>query len=187
MINEPCSLVNDLLSPSEVVEVYQLQGFELMMGKLPFMSTNDQINPFLSIIIVEHGEKLLNMGQDLSLVIDFDCVFLPDCVWRCLGLFLWDPMAPRVGRAKDYVVRKTRETLDVEEATTHYQNLIPPITKEAMHPLEDKVKLVQSYQEDAGVYEKVGEIVPDLGYTRNRDIKFHHIVELYWHAKTMVA
>jgi hypothetical protein len=37
------------------------------------------------------------------------------------------------------------------------------------------------------VYEQVGEIVPDLGYTRNRDIKFHRIVELYWHAKTMVA
>ena len=26
--NEPSSLINDLLSPSEVVEVYQLQGFE---------------------------------------------------------------------------------------------------------------------------------------------------------------
>ena len=29
------------------------------------------------------------------------------------------------------------------------------------------------------MYEKVGEIVPDLGYTRNRDIKFHRIMELY--------
>ena len=115
------------------------------MGKLPFMSTSDHIVPFLTIIIVEHGEKLLNMGRDPSLVIDFDCVFLPDCVWRCLGLFLWDPMAPRAGRAKDYVARNTKATLAMEKVATHYHNFLPPITNEAMHPLEDKVKLVRAY------------------------------------------
>jgi hypothetical protein len=96
-------------------------------------------------------------------------------------------MAPRAGLAKDYVIRKIGATLAAEEAMTHYQNFVPPITKEAMHPLEDKVKLVRAYQEDAGVYDKVGEIVLDLGYTRNREIQFHRIVELYRHAKTMVA
>ena len=56
-----------------------------------------------------------------------------------------------------------------------------------MHQLEDEVMLNRSYQENVDMDEKVGEIVPDLGYTKNRDTKFHHTVELYWHAKTMVA
>jgi hypothetical protein len=33
----------------------------------------------------------------------------------------------------------------------------------------------------------VGEIFLDLGCTRNRDTKFHRTMELYRHAKTMVA
>jgi hypothetical protein len=33
----------------------------------------------------------------------------------------------------------------------------------------------------------VGEIFLDLAYTKNRDTKFHCTMDLYWHAKTMVA
>jgi hypothetical protein len=116
-----------------------------MMGKLPFMSINDQFGLVLAIILAECGEQWLNMSEDLSLVIAFDCVFLLDCVWRRLGPFLWAPMASHTSCAKDFVVRKNKAALVVEEAVVHYQCFIPLATKEAMQPLEDEVKLIQAY------------------------------------------
>jgi hypothetical protein len=110
-----------------------------MVGKIPFMSISDKFSLVLAIIIVDHGDKFLNIGEDSSLVIDFDCVFLPNCVWSCLGLFINDPMAPRAGRAKDFVVRKniaahakdfvvrkTRVNHAAKEEMTHYQSFVPP-------------------------------------------------------------
>jgi hypothetical protein len=120
------------------------RGVELMMGKLPSMSISDQFDHVLAIIIAECGEQWLNMSEDPSLLISFDCVFLLDCVWRQLGLFLWAPMASQTGCAKAFVVRKNKATLVVEEAVAHYQCFVPLATKEAMQPLEDEVKLIQS-------------------------------------------
>jgi hypothetical protein len=59
-----------------------------MMENVPFMSISDQFGPVMAIIIVECGKQWLNMGGDLSMVIVSDYVFLSNCVWRCLGLFL---------------------------------------------------------------------------------------------------
>jgi hypothetical protein len=53
-----------------------------------------------------------------------------------------------------------------------------------MQTLEEEVKLIRAYWEDEVMDEKVGEITPDLGCSKNRGIKFHQTVELYWNTKT---
>jgi hypothetical protein len=56
-----------------------------------------------------------------------------------------------------------------------------------MDSIEEDVRIVHVYREDAEVDEEVGGIVPDLGCTRNKDAKFNRTVELYWHVKIVVA
>jgi hypothetical protein len=46
---------------------------------------------------------------------------------------------------------------------------------------------MHAYTKDDEVDKQVGDIVPDLGCTRNRATKFHRTLELYWHVKTMVS
>jgi hypothetical protein len=48
-----------------------------------------------------------------------------------------------------------------------------------MHPLEEYVKIIRAYHGDEDVDKQVGDIVPDLGCTQNRDTKFHKMLELY--------
>jgi hypothetical protein len=58
----------------------------MMMSMLPLMTTIDLFGLVLAFIIVEHGEKLLNMGKDLSWVA---IVSLSERVWKDLDLCLW--------------------------------------------------------------------------------------------------
>jgi len=48
-----------------------------------------------------------------------------------------------------------------------------------MPPLEDKMKLIKAYKEDEAMDQEVGDIIPDLGCTRNMDTKFYRTMELY--------
>jgi hypothetical protein len=96
-------------------------------------------------------------------------------------------MAPRKGCAMSSFGCNTRAALAAEAASAHYQHSVLSAAKEATSLVEEEVRLAHACREDDEVDEQVGDIVPDLGCTRNRDTKFHRTVELYWHVKTMVA
>jgi len=82
---------------------------------------------------------------------------------------------------------ETWEILVDEEATMNYQFDIDPCNKGTMQALEAEVRDRRSHIEDEAIVGQVGNITPHVGCTRNKDTKFHPIVELYWHAKTIVT
>jgi hypothetical protein len=53
--------------------------------------------------------------------------------------------------------------------------------------VEEEVQMVHEHREDTEVDEEVGDLVLDLGCTRNINTKFNRTIELYLHVKTMVA
>jgi hypothetical protein len=157
------------------------------MGMLPLMTIDDLFDLVLAYIMAEHGRILLNMGMDLPWFVNFFVVSHFERVWKEFYLCFWSPMAPQKGSVGTSTSRKMRADLTTEEATTHYQDSVSPAAKETVLALEEEVRLSEAYQDDNDVDEKVGEIIPDLDCSRNRDTKFHGIMELYWKAKTMVA
>lgn len=96
-------------------------------------------------------------------------------------------MAPRKCKAESASEKKTRVVTAAGELAVNYQFEVDPSDKEAMQALEAKVRARRAQIGDEAVDGQVGDIVPDLGCTRNRDTKFHCMMELYRHVKAMVA
>ena len=88
-----------------------------MMSMLPLMTTNDLFGLVLTFIIVEHGEKFLNMGKDLSWVV---VISLFERVWRDFDLCLSLPMSPWSSCVRNYVGHKNRMTLTMNNVVAHY-------------------------------------------------------------------
>jgi hypothetical protein len=157
----------------------------LNMIKFPFIALHVVRVPVLVIYIPVWEGKKVNMAWVLIPVSTLYLHLEPINDWK--AVYSSFSMAPRVSQAKTTHVYKTCVDLIVEEATTHYHNYVSPSTQETMHPIEGEVKIIRAYQDDEEIDRQVGDIILDLGCTRNRDTKFHHTIELYWHTKTMVS
>jgi hypothetical protein len=121
--------------------------------------------PVLVIYIpVWEGNKV-NMAWVFMLVSTRYLHLEPINNWKviCFGF----SMAPCVFQEKVTYVCKTYAALVVEEATSHYHNFVSPLVQEAMHPIEDEVKTICAYQDDEEVDRHVGDLIPNLGCTKN--------------------
>jgi len=87
-------------------------------------------------------------------------------------------MDPWLVFASTFEGYKMRETLVVKAATTHYQSSVLIVAKESMQSLEEEVKITRAYREDDVVDDEVGEVIPNLGCSRNKDTKFHRTMEM---------
>jgi hypothetical protein len=76
-------------------------------------------------------------------------------------------MAPHASRVKVVHPSKTRAALATEEAVARYHDSVSHSVQEAMHPLKEEVKIIRAYQDDVDIDKQVGDIILDLGSTRN--------------------
>jgi hypothetical protein len=110
------------------------------------------------------------------------CCFSEDSLWS----FARCSMAMRKCKVESTPEKKT-QVLVVEEVAMNYHFKVDRLIRRKCRHLEAKVRSRRAQIGDEAVDGRVGDIIPNLGCTINRDTKFYRTVELYWHVKAMVA